>query len=115
MNPETIFVTRYVASHDASLAWYERFFGRPADARPMPNCREWRLAADVFFQVIELPRRKGETSVAFSVPDLDAQADRLWDAGIALDAPSGVEGSTTMCCTRTCDPEGVALGLLKGG
>lgn len=114
MNPETIFVTRYVASHDASLAWYERFFGRPADARPMPNCREWRLGANVLFQVIELPERRGETSVAFSAPDLTSEVDRLREAGLSLDDPSHVEGFKTLRYSETSDPEGVPIGVLDG-
>lgn len=77
MHPETIFITRYVASHEASLPWYEKFFGRSPDAEPVPGFREWRLGQGVLFQVIEDAGREGEQSVAFGVADLTATASRL--------------------------------------
>lgn len=114
MNPETIFITRYVASHAASLDWYERILGRPADHRPVPSCREWRLGDRVLFQVIEQPERRGETSVAFGVADVEDEATRLQGAGIDVGDPVPVEGFTTLRYVEICDPEGVPLGLLDG-
>lgn len=114
MDPQSVFITRYVASHAASLDWYERLLGRPADDRPVPSCREWRLGGGVLFQVIELPERQGETSVAFRVADVEAQATRLRDAGVELDDPAPVEGFATLRYVETRDPEGVPLGLLDG-
>lgn len=114
MNPETICVARYVASHDESVAWYEKLFGRPADARPTPRCQEWRLGADIVFHVIEMPSRQGETSVTFGLSDLDDEAARLWEAGITLDAQSIVGRFAASRYTATCDPEGVSLGILYG-
>lgn len=114
MNLETIFITRYVASYATSLDWYERVLGRPADDRPMPNCREWRLGDRVLLQVIEQPERQGDSSVTFRVTDVDAEATRLQDAGIAVGDPLPVEGFATLRYTEIFDPEGVPLGLLDG-
>ncbi len=114
LTPETIFITRYVASHDVSLPWYERFFGRPADDRPMPSCHEWRLGEGVLFQVIEDPARQGETQFAFRVASLDGELTRLRQAGIDIPEPADVGGFSTLRYAETADPEGVATGLLDG-
>ncbi|MGO1973580.1 MAG: VOC family protein [Propionibacteriaceae bacterium] len=114
MNPDTIFITRYVTSHDATVGWYEKLLGRPADARPMPSCHEWRLSDQVLFQVIEDPRRAGETSTAFRVADLDTEATRLQGIGLELLEPVPVEGFTSLRYAEARDPEGVPMGLLDG-
>ena len=114
MHPETIFITRYVASHEASLPWYEKFFGRSPDAEPVPSCREWRLSQGVLFQVIEDAGRQGEQSVAFGVADLTATASVLAESGLEMAEASAVDGFTTLRYTEIRDPEGVPLGLLDG-
>lgn len=114
MEPRNVFITRYVASHAESLDWYEHLLGRPADDRPMPSCHEWRLGGGVLFQVIELPDRQGEISVAFRVADADGEAARLRDAGLDIDDPMPVEGFATLRYAEARDPEGVPLGLLDG-
>lgn len=114
MNIDTVFVTRYVASHADSLPWYEKLFGRPSDRRPMPSCHEWTFGDSVIFQVIEFDARQGETSVAFLTPDLEAETRRLRDSGLDVDDPTPVEGFTTLRYTELLDPDHVALGLLAG-
>lgn len=114
MFPETIFITRYVASHEASLPWYESVLGRPADDQPMPSCREWRLRDGVLFQLIEDADRAAETSIALGVADLGAEVPRLQEAGIVVGEPEAVGGFEALRFTEIRDPEGVVLGLLDG-
>ncbi|MDO5503325.1 MAG: VOC family protein [Actinomycetia bacterium] len=112
MNPETIFITRYVASHDTCLSWYESVLGRPADDQPMPSCREWRLREGVLFQLIEDAGQAGQTSIAFGVADLDVEVSRVREAGIDISDPVPVGGFDTLRFTELCDPEDVTVGLL---
>lgn len=114
MNPDTVFITRYVTSHAETLVWYETFFGRPADNHPMPNCQEWQLGDLVLFQVIEDPDRRGDTSVAFHTADLDAETTRLGAAGLDVGEVFPVPGFDTLRYTECPDPEDVPLGLLDG-
>ena len=112
MTPQTVYITRWVAGHEGTEGWYTQLFGRPADCRPVPNCLEWRLGEQVLFQLIEAPERRGETSVAFHVADLDAETSRL--AGVEVPAPALVEGFTALRYAGLTDPEGAPVGLLDG-
>lgn len=114
MNPHTIFITRYVTSHDATVGWYERLFGRPADGCPVPSCQEWRLADTVLFQLIEAPDRQGDTTVSFRVRDLTVESARLREAGLGLPEPAPVEGFANLRFVEALDPDGVPIGLLDG-
>lgn len=114
MNPTTVFITRYVNSHEATVGWYTDLFGRAPDEQPMPSCREWRLCENVLFQLIEDPARSGETSTAFGVDDLDAQRNRLRQAGLTVSDPAPVEGFDTLRFAEAVDPEKVPVGLLDG-
>jgi glyoxylase I family protein len=61
-----------VADFEASHAWYERFFGRPADNIPMEGqLVEWRLTESGWLQVTTDPERAGSALVNFAVDDLD--------------------------------------------
>lgn len=113
MNPDTIFITRYVTSHDATVGWYEKLLGRPSDDRPMPSCHEWRLGDQVLFQVIEDPKRAGETSTAFRVADLDAEVSRL-QGDFEFSDPFRVGDFSTLRYSEARDPEGVPMGVLDG-
>lgn len=114
LTPQTVFVTRYVASHAAVLPWYERLFGRAPDTIPVDNCREWDLGIGVLFQVIEDPDKPGRTEFAFAVADLDREVARLRSAGLEIDDPAAVDGFATLRYAATTDPEGVPTGLLDG-
>lgn len=114
MKPETIFITRYVASHADTLAWYEAFFGRPADNSPVPNCREWELQPGIVFQVIEHPQWHGRTQFAFRVDSLDDETTRLRSGGVDAADPFKVEGFETLRFAGLTDPEGVETGMLDG-
>lgn len=48
-----------VADFDAALDWYQRFFGRPADLRPMDGLAEWRLTETGVVQVVSGSDRGG--------------------------------------------------------
>ena len=40
-----------VGDFDGALSWYEKFFGRKADRRPMDGTAEWQLSAGGGIQI----------------------------------------------------------------
>ncbi|WBQ06309.1 VOC family protein [Kribbella sp. CA-293567] len=92
--------------------WYESFFGRPADQRPMDGLVEWHLSELGVVQVFQDPDRAGRTSVNFTVDDLDAALATLSAAGInTTDAQVVFNGSQRLATTT--DADGNTLGLLQ--
>lgn len=73
-----------VADFEASLAWYERLLGRPADARPMPALADWHLTDTAWVQVHLDRDHAGHTALNFAVDDLDAHTAEVAGRGIAL-------------------------------
>jgi glyoxylase I family protein len=100
-----------VADFEASHAWYERFFGRPADNIPMEGqLVEWRLTESGWLQVTTDPGRAGSALVNFAVDDLDRHAMDLARRGLLLGeiiaVNKGVRLSTLM------DPDGNTITLI---
>lgn len=60
-----------VADFDGGLAWYERFFGRPADQRPMDGLAEWHLTETGVVQVVYDSNRGGSALLSLAVENLD--------------------------------------------
>jgi predicted enzyme related to lactoylglutathione lyase len=67
----------------AAAAWYERFFDRAPDRRPMDSCLEWQLAEGGAVQVFGGPA-PGGTTVVLGVDDVDACTAELASRGIEL-------------------------------
>ncbi|WP_336920886.1 VOC family protein [Aquipuribacter sp. SD81] len=76
-----------VSDLDAAETWYTTLFGRGPDARPMPGLLEWHLASGSGLQVWRDADRSGVSQLVLGSDDLDAEASRLREAGIALDGP----------------------------
>ena len=113
MHPDVIMLTRWVADHAPAIDWYTTLFGRAPDRAPVPNCREWDLLPGVVLQVIAQPERAGETSLAFGVPGLPAQEERLAAAGVAATQAFDVNPFHGLRYVEYTDPEGVPTGLLN--
>ena len=67
---------------DASLAWYERLLGRPADSRPMAELGEWKFERGGWLQVYQGAERAGSGSVTLTVTSLEEQISVIRDAGM---------------------------------
>ncbi len=81
-----------VADFDAGVAWYQTFFGRAPDRRPMDGLVEWQLAGGGGVQVFHSADSAGTSNIAIAVDDVDAQVAGLVDRGITtevFEAPSG--------------------------
>ncbi|OYN92602.1 VOC family protein [Parenemella sanctibonifatiensis] len=109
----TIFITRYVADHEAAIQWYTDFFGEAASGVPVPNCREWEPRPGVIFQVIEQPDQAGSTTFTFGVEDLAGVRTRLAETSLTEETSWQVKGFDALTYTEYADPEGVRTGLLN--
>ena len=70
----------------AAVQWYEKVIGRPADSTPMPELAEWKFEMGGWLQVYALPERAGSCSCTLVVSDIDLEAIRLGQLGIAIGA-----------------------------
>ena len=60
-----------------ALDFYERLFGRDADARPMKDVAEWKLPGGGWVQVFTDGDRAGASSLTLVVDDLSEELGRL--------------------------------------
>jgi len=60
-----------------ALDFYERLFGRTADARPMSDVAEWKLPGGGWVQVVTDSDRAGAAVLTLIVDDLAEELGRL--------------------------------------
>ena len=92
-----------VSDLTAAEAWYEQLLSRPADARPMQDLAEWKLADGGWIQVFQDKERAGSSSVTFLVSGLDDQVAALKAKGISIDSTTTSDYVKTATVT---DPAG---------
>ena len=105
-----------VDDFETAAAWYERFFDRGPDRRPMDSCAEWQLADGGAVQVFGKGPTSGGSTVVLGVDDVDARAAEL--AARAIDAEVSTTPGGAFRLATTTDPAGntVMLGRsLDGG
>jgi predicted enzyme related to lactoylglutathione lyase len=81
------FASLAVRNLTASMRWYEKLFGRPADSRPMPEVAEWKFERGGWLQVYQLHERAGAGSVTLAVQDLEEQLAELRRLGVEPGKP----------------------------
>jgi predicted enzyme related to lactoylglutathione lyase len=92
MSYVNVLASLQVAQFDATVAWYERLFGRSPDNRPMEGCVEWQLAESGGVQIYNNPDRAAPATIIIGLDDLQAEQERLRERGITInpyDVPSG--------------------------
>ncbi|MCY1552882.1 hypothetical protein D9M68_893110 [compost metagenome] len=60
-----------------AMEFYERLFGRPADARPMGDVAEWKLPGGGWVQVVGDADRAGASMLTLVVDDIAEDLGRL--------------------------------------
>jgi ketosteroid isomerase-like protein/predicted enzyme related to lactoylglutathione lyase len=95
-----------VADFECAAEWYERLFGRPADATPMGGLAEWHVEEAGGIQLLRDAERAGGSLITLLVDDLDAERERLERRGLTLGA--ALAGDIARCAQIT-DPEGNQL------
>jgi predicted enzyme related to lactoylglutathione lyase len=108
----TVLAVIPVADVDSACGWFESFFGRPADQRPMDTLAEWHLSEQGIVQVFLSPDKAGQTAVNFIVDDLDKYLAGLYSKGITATEPQAVSQGRQRLATIT-DPDGNQLSLIE--
>jgi predicted enzyme related to lactoylglutathione lyase len=72
----------------AAAKWYEKLFGRPADAIAMADVREWQFECGGRVQVYQLVERAGAGSFTLAVKNLDDEVRKLLAMGVDTSARS---------------------------
>lgn len=99
---------------EESLAWYERLFARPPDARPMTGLAEWHQGEASGFQLFHDEERAGHCAVTLIVAGIAGERTRLSKAGFH---PGPIEEADYTTIFRLNDPDGnlVVLAENKAG
>ena len=84
-------------------SWYERFFDRMPDSRPMDGLIEWYAADNFGVQVWTEPDRAGSSTVVLEVDDLDGFAARVRSLGLTDAVPQEATASRVLPME---DPDG---------
>jgi predicted enzyme related to lactoylglutathione lyase len=109
-----VFLSINADDFSAQSEWWANLIGRNWDREPMPSCHEWSLTDDILFQVLDSSEGHGGATVTLHVHDLNAEINRLDEAGIEVPQPVKVEGFDTLRYSEFADPEGNTIGLLDG-
>jgi predicted enzyme related to lactoylglutathione lyase len=101
-----------VSDVETAVPWYERLFGRPADARPMDGLAEWHVPSGGVVQVVASPERAGRSQLTLEVDDLDHEIAAMRDRGLDPDRLDDSTSDKVLIATAT-DPEGTAITLVE--
>ncbi|MEU9357215.1 VOC family protein [Streptomyces sp. NPDC048301] len=100
-----------VMAIEPAVEWYERLFGRPADARPMDGLADWHISPYAWLQVFQSPEQAGGTLVNLAVDDLDRTVSEL--AGRGITAGETLPGSRGVRFAAVHDPDGNRITLIE--
>ena len=109
--PAKVLAAVAVRDLDVASAFYEKLFGRTADAVPMPVDREWYVGGTTL-QVVAVPELAGSSMVTLVLDDLEAYAAALADRGLK---PGDIDDDTapTLRLLTLEDPDGNRLTLTQ--
>jgi catechol 2,3-dioxygenase-like lactoylglutathione lyase family enzyme len=100
-----------VSDMDVGLRWYTALLGRPPDAEPGDDAREWEILPNCWLYVA-LGTVGGSGALHLGVADVAAERERLQDAlGVAITEVQRIEGEVAWCEFE--DPFGNRLGLFE--
>lgn len=91
-----------------ATVWYEKLFGRAADATPMDGLAEWAFSDGGRLQVYLLAERAGCCSCTLVVAGLEEECSRLRALGI--DPGERIQSSVTEV-VMIKDPDGNSIAL----
>jgi hypothetical protein len=99
---ERIFAHLSCTNLDRSIGWFERFYDRPPDARPMAGLAEWHHGAAGGMQLFEDTSNAGHGTLTLIVTDIAAEHRRLAASGLA---PGALERGDYVALIRMRDPD----------
>ena len=101
-----------VSDRDASVAWYERLFGRPPDFFPNDDEAVWQLAGSGWAYVVRDPARVGKGLLTLLVDDLEAHVAELAGRDLAPGAIETIPG--VVRTSEIADPDGNTIKFAEG-
>ena len=101
-----------VADVDAALPWYERLFGRPADALPMAGLAEWHVPSGGVVQLVASPDRAGRSLLTLDFDDLGRELAAMEERGLDAGPLDDTTSDKVLIATAT-DPEGNGITLVE--
>jgi predicted enzyme related to lactoylglutathione lyase len=101
-----------VADVDAAMPWYERLFGRPADAAPMGGLAEWHFPSGGVVQLVASAERAGRSLLTLDVDGLEGELAAIRERGIDA-GPLDDTTSEKVLIGTAVDPDGNAITLVE--
>jgi predicted enzyme related to lactoylglutathione lyase len=101
-----------VADVDAASPWYERLFGRSADATPMEGLAEWHVPSGGVVQLVASRERAGRSLLTLDFHDLERELASMRERGLDAGALDDTTSDKVLIATAT-DPEGNAITLVQ--
>lgn len=93
----------------AAQEWYERFFGRAPDARPMTTLSEWHEGSGGI-AIFEQPEQAGNPVVTLLVDSIDLHRSQLAERGLQLGERQGGDEAGV---AQIKDPAGNTINLAQ--
>ncbi|MBA3300320.1 MAG: VOC family protein [Thermoleophilaceae bacterium] len=100
-----------VADLEKALGWYERLFGRPADALPMEGLAEWH-SPEGDLQVFADTDRAGRGLLTLEVDDIRNHVAEAAERGVPVEPIDDASSETVLFVTLT-DPDGNQVTLVE--
>jgi predicted enzyme related to lactoylglutathione lyase len=97
---------------DAVLPWYERLFGRPADARPMDILADYHFPSGAVIQLVANKERAGQSLLTLDFDDLETELAAMHDRGLET-SPLDDTTSDKVLIANATDPDGNAITLVQ--
>lgn len=112
MPVDRVFAALAVADVDVAAGWYERLFGRPADALPMEGLVEWQFRDSGTIQLVQDADRAGRSLLTLQVDDLNQELETLQGRGLD---PGELDDQTSdkVRFATVIDPEGNSITLVE--
>lgn len=102
MSIQTVFANLSCSQLETSIAWYEKLFGKAPSRRPMPGLAEWHFTDSAQVQRYEEKRHAGHGTLTLGVIRLQAERQRLIEAGLQ---PGAIEEANAFSIMRMRDPD----------
>jgi predicted enzyme related to lactoylglutathione lyase len=111
MDFEVLFTGIPVSDFKAAQAWYERFFGRPADMVVHEHEVMWRVTDGGWLYILGDPDKAGKSTVAMAVPNIEDATSALEARGLTT-GPVRSEGDAGRKAV-VLDPDGNSIAIIQ--
>ena len=101
-----------VADVDGALPWYERLFGRPADALPMEGLAEWHVPSGGAVQLVANTERAGRSLLTLDFDNLERELAAMRERDLDVGALDDRTSDKVLIAVAT-DPEGNTITLVE--